>query len=203
MPGQILGAFDKAFYINLDRRTDKRERMERVLKEAGIGAERFPAIEHKEKVLSIYGIWMDSEYYRKTYGCLESHLKVLETALQRNASSVLVMEDDILLQKPPDACKEMLAGLGGVPWDAFWFYGGEKGKQEGRLRRLERPSWGAYAYAINGPAIPKVIDLIYKSYETMRWYPLDSIYVSFLRGNIFAPEVDLMGHDFGFKSDIR
>jgi hypothetical protein len=92
-------------------------------------------------------------------------------------------------------------------WDAFWFYGGAEGKPEGRLRRLEHPPWGAYAYAINGPSIPAVISLIYRSHgsadDKRWWYPLDSVYVSFLRGDVFAPEVDLMTYDRSFKSDIR
>ena len=200
----VLGLFDRAYYINLDRREDRRSRMEAVLKGMDIEAERFPAVEYKKKVLSIYNLWINP-HQLAIYSCLESHLKVLEKAAAEEAKSVLVLEDDIVPAPAWSSHPRVLEELAGKKWDAFWFYGGDKPwKQDGGLRRFDpEPPWGAYAYAVNGPAIPAVVNLIRKAYGKAWWYPLDGIYVSFLKGDIFAPEQDLIRHDYSFKSDIR
>ncbi len=74
-------------YINLDRRTDRRNYMEQWLAEFGMShAERFPAIEHA------YGL----------YGCGLSHLAVLKRARDEHWEHVLVLEDDVMFR--PELC---------------------------------------------------------------------------------------------------
>lgn len=65
-------------YINLDRRTDRRDQMEQELKRMGLAAERFAAIEHSSGIV----------------GCGMSHLAVLERAKAAGWDSVLILEDD-------------------------------------------------------------------------------------------------------------
>ena len=45
----IFNYFDGGFYLNLDKRTERRESFEQRSKEAGFEVERFPAIELKEE----------------------------------------------------------------------------------------------------------------------------------------------------------
>lgn len=72
--------FEDAYYINLDRRTDRREEMEGELLKLGISATRFPAI--------------DMEY--GPTGCILSHLAVIKDARDRKLKSVLIFEDDFM-----------------------------------------------------------------------------------------------------------
>lgn len=72
-------------YINLEHRTDRRERIESHLKELGIeNAERFHAIQTKSGAI----------------GCSLSHLKCLELAKERKWSHVFICEDDFYCVKP-------------------------------------------------------------------------------------------------------
>jgi len=68
-----------AFYINLDRRRDRRAEIEGELRRMGISGERFPAIENPDGAI----------------GCMMSHLKVLELAKERGYPNVLILEDDL------------------------------------------------------------------------------------------------------------
>ena len=73
---QISGAF----YINLDRRLDRRKEIEAELGNLGVPYERFPAIK------TIPGC----------IGCALSHLAVLKEARSRGYKNVLIFEDDFM-----------------------------------------------------------------------------------------------------------
>ena len=70
---------DKIFYINLDKRTDRREQIEAELAKMGLEAERYPAI---------------STPHSGIIGCGYSHLNVLKLARERGYRNVLILEDD-------------------------------------------------------------------------------------------------------------
>ncbi len=70
---------DKIFYINMEKRKDRRELIEDELNKFNLDYERFDAIETAE-----FGI----------YGCGLSHLSVLKLAKERNYKNVLILEDD-------------------------------------------------------------------------------------------------------------
>ena len=69
---------ENVVYINLDKRTDRREHMEKMTSCFGDKVHRFSAIE------DVVGI----------RGCAKSHIAVLEMALDNNWKNVLVLEDD-------------------------------------------------------------------------------------------------------------
>lgn len=70
---------DHIFYINLDRRADRREEIETQLKAFGLPYERFSAIETPGQ-----GI----------VGCGLSHTAVLRLAKERGYKNILILEDD-------------------------------------------------------------------------------------------------------------
>lgn len=72
---------DHIFYINLDRRPDRREEIEGELSKYGLSekSERFTAIDRPGK-----GI----------VGCTYSHLEVIKLAKERQYKNVLILEDD-------------------------------------------------------------------------------------------------------------
>ena len=67
-----------AFYINLDRRQDRRNEFEEECKRMELTVERFPAIDRTPGML----------------GCHASHLAVLKKAKEMNYPNVLIFEDD-------------------------------------------------------------------------------------------------------------
>ena len=70
----------RAFYINLDRRADRRAEIESELANMKIDAERFRAIEHVFPAI----------------GCTSSHVDVLKLARERGYESVMIFEDDFM-----------------------------------------------------------------------------------------------------------
>jgi GR25 family glycosyltransferase involved in LPS biosynthesis len=70
---------DKIIYINLNKRVDRRELIEKELSNYNLDYERFEAIECTD-----FGI----------YGCGLSHLSVLKIAKERNYKNILILEDD-------------------------------------------------------------------------------------------------------------
>ena len=70
---------DKIIYINLNKRTDRREQIEKELNDFDLSYERFEAIEVPE-----FGC----------LGCGKSHLQVLKLAIERKYEHILMLEDD-------------------------------------------------------------------------------------------------------------
>lgn len=90
-----ISFIDKIIYINLDKRTDRREHMEQQLEKIGLTAERFSAIEHEEGIV----------------GCGFSHLNVLKIAKEREYKNILILEDDFLLLVSPEKFRENIKQL--------------------------------------------------------------------------------------------
>jgi glycosyl transferase family 25 len=70
---------DHIFFINLDKRTDRREHIENEMRKYNLNAERYSAIYTPHS-----GI----------IGCSFSHLNVLKLAKERGYKNVLILEDD-------------------------------------------------------------------------------------------------------------
>lgn len=75
------------FYINLDRRKDRRAHIESVLRKLGLFAmaQRIPGVVHKEI----------------SAGCTIAHLNALKLAKQRGWKNTLILEDDFLPEMEP------------------------------------------------------------------------------------------------------
>ena len=71
---------DKIFYINLEKRTDRRHDIENELNDFDLSYERFKAIETEDGMT----------------GCANSHLAVLKLAKERGHKNVLILEDDFM-----------------------------------------------------------------------------------------------------------
>lgn len=71
---------DKIIYINLEKRTDRKEQIESQLNAFELPYERFNAVSHALGMV----------------GCSYSHLNVLKLAKERNYKNVLILEDDFM-----------------------------------------------------------------------------------------------------------
>lgn len=85
----------KGFYINLDRRTDRKEQFEHEKQKFKLDVERFSAISHPVPAL----------------GCTMSHLAVLKLARDRNYESVCIFEDDFEFLITQDEYSNILGNL--------------------------------------------------------------------------------------------
>jgi len=74
----MASKIDKIFYINLDRRTDRRDLIEMDLAKLELVAERFVGIPYEPGIV----------------GCGKSHLAVMKLAKERGYKNVLILEDD-------------------------------------------------------------------------------------------------------------
>ena len=85
---------EKIFYINLERRTDRREEVEGELSKINLleKVERFNAISH----------------VNGSVGCGQSHLAVLKLAKERKYKNVLILEDDFQFLVSKEVMEENL-----------------------------------------------------------------------------------------------
>ena len=84
---------DKVFYINLDKRTDRKEEIEKELTEYNINFERFPAVE-----ISYYGC----------LGCSYSHHNAVALAKERGYKNILILEDDFTFVISPEEFEKQM-----------------------------------------------------------------------------------------------
>jgi GR25 family glycosyltransferase involved in LPS biosynthesis len=97
---------DKIFIINLDYREDRREsakkQVEQLIQGTNLTYEFFitsKPLEIPNDYLIEPPAWFKhgnfDEYRRGSYGCMQSHLKVIELAKERGYTSIMILEDDI------------------------------------------------------------------------------------------------------------
>jgi glycosyl transferase family 25 len=83
---------DKIYYINMDKRTDRRVDIERELKEYELDAERFVGIPYEPGIV----------------GCGKSHLAVMKMAKANGYKNVLILEDDFTFLVPKEEFERKL-----------------------------------------------------------------------------------------------
>jgi hypothetical protein len=98
---------DIGFYINLDRRDDRRKKIEYQLNDFNIsGVERYSAF---------------SQYDSNTLNCKQSHLLLMEKLLETNFETLLILEDDCLfLDVLKSDGNEIFNDINNTDWDIFW-----------------------------------------------------------------------------------
>ncbi|WP_158783452.1 glycosyl hydrolase family 25 [Pantoea sp. BAV 3049] len=98
---------DRVVYINLKKRTDRNEAMQKELGRVGVPEEkivRFEAVERENGGM----------------GCTLSHAGVLAMAECNQWPNVLILEDDMMFNEDDESCRrinDFFLNLQGVPWD--------------------------------------------------------------------------------------
>jgi len=88
----ILNYIEKAYYINLDYRADRKESFEKRVKNLDISVERFPAIIiNKEDIVNPYG---DIHWHNKVSN-YHSHRAIISRAKELELQNVWVFEDTV------------------------------------------------------------------------------------------------------------
>lgn len=182
--------------INLDRRSDRWERMRARFAEHNIEqVVRFPALDGKS--LDIPATWDD---FPGAYGCLRSHLKVVEQAREEARPSVLIFEDDAVLA--PQFSTRFAEYINQVPedWDMILFGGIHGEPPEGVSPNVTRVrhSLSTYTYALHHTIYDDFIDLNRRA-QTLLDQNTRSLQKKF-NSYCFMPHLAWVEEDF---SDVR
>lgn len=171
----ITDYFDKALYINLDSRPDRRELAEKEFSKHSLNVERV------EAVIGIKDFY--SPLPKGHIGCIASHMKCLSMAKENKWDTVLIFEDDVVLK---DNCNELFEDyFTRVPdnWDLLYLGGNHWGnclqyrdgsKQITVASNVQRTycTLTTHAYAIK----KTIYDYMISTFETMR-KEVDMLYV--------------------------
>jgi len=157
LAGNINEAFPYKVCINLDRRPERWHEMQRKFAQHDIHAvRRFPALDGD--TLKLPAHWTHTP---GAYGCLQSHVQVVDEARQRGLSSVLIFEDDVVfdsqLQNKFNASIEQLP----LGWDMLFFgalHKDEPVKVSDKIARLTKSN-STYAYALRDTVFEAFIEL--------------------------------------------
>ena len=123
----ILDYIEKAYYINLEYRTDRRELFEQRTKELNIPVERFPAIIiNANEIVNPYG----DTYWHNKVSNYHSHRAIISKAKELGLQNVWVFEDDCVfvdgfMQKAQNCINE----LKNIEWDMFFWVESQTRKQ--------------------------------------------------------------------------
>ena len=143
--------------INLDRRPEKWQRMQRAFAASGIDSvQRFSAIDGNSVVLPD-----DWVHTAGAYGCLRSHVEVVREARNTGASSVLIFEDDAVFESQiNDKFSSYIAELPD-DWDMLFFgalHKDEPVKISEHIGRITKAN-STFAYAIRNTVFDAFIEL--------------------------------------------
>jgi len=138
----------KTIYINLNKRTDRKEQIEKELNDFNLDYERFEAIETKG-----FGI----------LGCGLSHLEVLKIAKERNYENVLILEDDFTFIVSKEEFEEKLTNFFNLNLNydvCFLSYNLSKGiSLENNVVNKIQETQSASGYIVNNKYYDKLIEL--------------------------------------------
>lgn len=118
--------FDKIFYINLAKDTDRNEHM--IAQFAEFGITNYERIEAKtydhisEKLYWRNFIKDDVKYILNSLGCRDSHLDAIQKAKDRGYKKILILEDDVIFIQDPSKILEMNSRSIDIA-DMFYFSG--------------------------------------------------------------------------------
>ena len=193
----IFNYFDGGFYLNLDKRTERKEAFEARSKEAGFEVERFSAIQLKEE--DVPNPHNGVNWHIKI-SCTYSHFEMIKEAKRRGWKNCVIFEDDcVFVDGFVNKIKECIEEMKDKKWDIFYI-GGEPGgwcdSVSDRLAKCTAGMYATHAYVINESFYDNVINLPY----TMGI--IDTIYMSMYDNNYYMSKELLAWQDDDFESDL-
>lgn len=149
---------DKAYYINLDYRTDRKLLLEERIKEIGLDIERFEAV--KFNLDDMENPYNDKDWHKKM-ACNQSHINIIKSAKEQGLKNVWILEDDcVFVDGFVEKAKKCLDELQNLEWDLFYF-GGEPNRESiphSNLLAKTNGAYGIHSYIINHTFYDKVIN---------------------------------------------
>lgn len=83
---------DKLFYINLDNRSDRKEKMEKRFEKVGLEVERYSAVNKDHECVKKYSKQLKNLSY-----CTLSHMNLLKRSVREMYRKVMIFEDDVMM----------------------------------------------------------------------------------------------------------
>lgn len=143
------------FYINLEKRTDRREQIEFELKNYGLSFERFNAIYNPNN-----GI-----------GCAYSHLEIIKIAKERGYKNIIIFEDDFKFEIPKIELENILTLFfnSKIDYDVCMLSYNLSSYEKTKYDYLNRVKYAqtASGYLINGLYYDKLIKLYEWSFNML------------------------------------
>lgn len=112
--------FDEIYCINLDRRKDRWEDVQKEFAMWDIKVKRVSAIEGKSLPIHENQLISANEM-----GCTKSHLSILQEMVDKKYKQVLIFEDDIIFLRDPHAEVKAIAGYLPENWDMLYLSGNQ------------------------------------------------------------------------------
>jgi glycosyl transferase family 25 len=181
-PAQLLRApITSTFYINRDCDEARRAFIERNLREAGVDAERIPAVEGLAVPRSQVQFFYDDDTQSSRLnpgeiGCYASHLMAASIVVDRGLEHALILEDDA--EFSPEFAQSLENILASLPasWDLVHLSGVPshatkpvaRFEQTGALVRYSRVPSGTVAYLISRTGAKKFLT------PSRRYWPVDT-----------------------------
>uniref|UniRef100_A0A0K8VBZ6 Glycosyltransferase 25 family member n=1 Tax=Bactrocera latifrons TaxID=174628 RepID=A0A0K8VBZ6_BACLA len=142
-PNKTKLTLDHIYMINLERRPERRAKMEKLFLELGLDVEYFPAVDGKNlttELLEDMGIkflpgYEDPYSHRQMtmgeIGCFLSHYRIWEKIVEREQNEVLILEDDVRFQPYfKDSAIRVLSQIRSVVEYDLVYFGRKRLKEE-------------------------------------------------------------------------
>ena len=171
--------FEKSYYLNLDSREDRKNRIEDHFNKFKITAERIPGfvITPEEVVNYDKGRELD-EHSRNLaparIGCSLSHLKAIQNAKDLGLKNVLIFEDDaFIIEENLEVFKEALKELETLPkWDMLFLGANALAPIQQIAPHIGKltGAFCAHAYAVNAHFYDKLLEYKFEQFRIFDEY---------------------------------
>jgi hypothetical protein len=193
----IFDYFDGAFYLNLDKRPERKEAFERRIKEIGIEVERFSALELKEE--DVANPFNENDWHIKL-SCTHSHFEMIKEAKKRGWKNCVIFEDDCVFANGfIEKIKLCVEELKTLDWDIFYL-GGEPDNPcepiSDNISKCPQGLYGTHAYVINESFYDNILSLNYN------YGIIDTIYKAIGHNKYYMSKELLAWQDDEFVSDL-
>jgi GR25 family glycosyltransferase involved in LPS biosynthesis len=184
---KYLDFFEGVYYINLAKRTDRKDLFEKRAAELGINATRFEAIvPQPEYVKMLYEGHEDITRAQKI-GCTLSHQGVILEAREKGLKNVLIFEDDcVFLEGFNEKLSLSVRELEHFEWDLLYM-GGEPNNYMHQVSEnlyMMKNSGGIYTthcYAVNERFYDRMLD-----FEANKVGVIDTVLLNMPNKKLFA-----------------
>lgn len=161
---------DRIYYLNLERRPDRRIFMERQLQKYRLSAQRVSAVDGNTLQMTTQTIRTWNKY---ALGALITHRLIIEDAHRQNYDSILVMEDDAELKEDWREILERAYKDLPSDWHMLYLSGGHNKPPEkvtDNIYKLKN-TYGAFAIIMNKRCYENILKL-----TELKIAPIDVIY---------------------------
>ena len=166
---------ESAYYINLNKRRDRKRNFELNTNKFGLFIERFPAVQLDRNEVTPNP--HDENWHIKV-SCTKSHFDIIRLARDKGYKNCMIFEDDCqFCDDFYNKAQECINDLKNFEWDMFFFGGEPNAECVGITNNIvkTRGVYATHAYIINHTFYDKVlemefdrgiIDILYLNYPT-------------------------------------